>query len=77
MSRRGQLVQRRPLPPDVLAYRVPDAGARLGVSTSKVWKMIAAGEIEARKIGAATVIRREVIEAYMAGTAVRATKAAQ
>lgn len=39
-----------------LAYRPKDAAAALGVSKSTIYQMIAAGELEARKIGAATVI---------------------
>lgn len=76
-TRRGQSVQRRPLAPGALAFRVPDAAQMIGVSRSKLWKMIAEEEIEARKIGAATVIRREALEAYMDGTALRVRKAAQ
>ncbi len=75
-TKRGQLVARRPLAPGALAFRVPEAAHMIGVSTSKMWKMIAAEEIEARKIGAATVIRRETLEAYLAGAAL-VTKAAQ
>ncbi len=68
-TRRGQFVRRRPVPPDVLAYRVPQVAARLNVPDPKVWKMIARGEIEARKIGSATVIRAEVLSAYINGDA--------
>lgn len=74
-TRRGQLVPRRPLAPGAFAFRVPDAAQMIGVSTSKLWKMIANDEIEARKIGAATVIQGEVLRAYCEGLPVR--KAAQ
>jgi excisionase family DNA binding protein len=45
----------RPVP---LAYRPKDAAALLGVSRSTIYQMIAEGRLEARKIGAATVIPR-------------------
>jgi excisionase family DNA binding protein len=41
-----------------LAYRPKDAAAVLGVSRSTIYQMIAEGRLEARKIGAATVIPR-------------------
>ncbi|WP_082524117.1 helix-turn-helix domain-containing protein [Methylobacterium sp. Leaf399] len=75
-TRRGQQVARRPLAPGALAFRVPEAAMMFGLSRSKVWAMIAAGDLPARKIGAATVILRQDIESYLAGTAPR-TKSAQ
>lgn len=39
-----------------LAYRPKDAPAVLGVSKSTIYQMIADGDLEARKLGAATVI---------------------
>lgn len=56
---------------DVLAYRVPEVAEKLRVSESKIWKMIASGEIEARKIGSATVVRAEDLKAYLAGIPIR------
>ncbi|MCJ2039045.1 helix-turn-helix domain-containing protein [Methylobacterium sp. J-059] len=67
-SKRGQQIARRPIPPDALAYRVPDAATMIGVSKSKVWAMIAANELPARKIGAATVIRHEDLKAFINAT---------
>lgn len=40
----------------------------IGVSKSKVWAMIAANELPARKIGAATVIRHEDLKAFIDAT---------
>ncbi len=68
-TRRGQFVRRRPLAPDAMAYRVPQVAESLGVSESKVWKLIAQGELQARKIGRSTVIRTEDLKAYLDGTA--------
>lgn len=75
-TNRGKLVTRRPLAPGALAFRVPEAAMMLGLSTSKVWAMIAAGDLPARKIGAATVIRREDLTSYLDAASPR-TKAAQ
>jgi len=39
-----------------LAYRPKDAATVLGVSKSTIYQMIADGDLEARKLGAATLI---------------------
>lgn len=70
-TRRGQLVQRRPMAPTPLAHRIPEAASMLGVSKSTIWRMVAAGTLEARKIGAATVIPHAVLEAYFEGAPTR------
>ena len=54
-------------PPEPLAYRVDDAAAAIGVSRSKVWNLIAQGDIPARKLVGSTVILRSDLEAYLSG----------
>ena len=66
------------LPPHKLAFRVDEAAAAIGIGRAKMFAMIAQGEIEARKIGSATVIRRADLEAYLdAAPLADATKRAQ
>ncbi|MGX7706370.1 helix-turn-helix domain-containing protein [Methylobacterium sp. Gmos1] len=51
--------------PEPLAYRVDDAAMAIGVSQSKVWALIAQGDIPARKLVGSTVILRSDLEAYL------------
>ena len=50
-----------------LAYRVEGAAAAIGVSRSKVWELVATGDIPARKLAGATVVLRSDLEAYLSG----------
>ncbi len=52
-------------PPEPLAYRVDDAAAAIGISRSKVWDLIAQGQIPARKLVGSTIILRADLEAYL------------
>lgn len=45
--------------PEPIADAVPDAAARMGISTSFTWEKIAAGEIGSVKIGRRRLITRE------------------
>lgn len=53
-----------PLQP--LAYRVPDAARVIGVGTSTMWRMIAAGKVKTFKIEGRTVIDGDDLRAYVA-----------
>ena len=65
-----------PLTP--LAYRPKDIATMLGISRSTVYQLIADGRLPARKLGAATVIRRCDLEAFLdAAPFSAATEAAQ
>lgn len=48
-----------------LAYRVKDAAKMLGMGKSKLFALIADGQLPARKIGAATVILRADLIAFL------------
>ena len=48
-----------------LAYRIEDAAAAIGISRSKVWDLIAQGQIPARKLVGSTIILRADLEAYL------------
>ncbi len=49
-----------------LAYRVDDARRILGLGTTKLYALIAAGALDARKCGARTLITGESLRAYVA-----------
>jgi excisionase family DNA binding protein len=49
-----------------LTVRVPDALAMLGIGRTKLYALLGAGEIEAIKIGKATLILVESLEAFVA-----------
>lgn len=66
---------RQQIAPTPLAYRIPQAAETIGVSRSTMWALIAKGDIEARKIGAVTVIRHEDLKAFIDRTPVAVTKA--
>ena len=77
MSARSSLddnrVQLRPF-----AYRVNDAGKMLGVGRTTIFEMIRTGTLEAKKIGAATVITHESLErVFQAAELTNATKRAE
>jgi excisionase family DNA binding protein len=48
-----------------LLYRVPEAARMLGLGESKMWELLARGEVESVKIDGARRITREAIEAYV------------
>ena len=56
--------------PTPLAYRIPQAAALIGISPSTLWAKIAKGQIPARKMGGATIIRHVDLEAYVNATAI-------
>lgn len=61
-----------------IAYRPKDAAAVLGVSKSTIYQMIADGDLEARKLGAATLISHdELSRVLLAAPLTPAAKAAQ
>ena len=45
-----------PLPPDPICVRVNDAARMIGVGRTKLYELIAAGEVETVKLGKATRI---------------------
>lgn len=49
-----------------LTVRVPDALTMLGIGRTKLYALMGAGEIEAIKIGKATLILVESVEAFVA-----------
>lgn len=53
-----------------LAYRPKDAALVLGVSRSTIYEMIAAGVLQARKLGSATLIPHDELTAVLASAAV-------
>jgi excisionase family DNA binding protein len=48
-----------------LGMSVPEAARQLGIGVRSVWRLIAAGELEARKIGRRTVIEAVTLNAYL------------
>lgn len=48
-----------------LAFRLAEACEATGVSRSTMNRLLAAGEIRARKVGRATVIERAELERYL------------
>jgi excisionase family DNA binding protein len=56
-----------PLPraSQLLAYRIEDAAAAIGISRSTMYEFVKDGRIPARKIGSRTVIRRRDLEAFL------------
>jgi excisionase family DNA binding protein len=48
-----------------LLYSLPDAWATLGVSRSTLYELIAAGDIQAVKVGRRTLIRHDELERYV------------
>lgn len=49
-----------------LAYPIKDACAALGISRSRIYELIGAGKLDARKAGRRTVITGESVKKYMA-----------
>lgn len=50
-----------------LAVRIPDAYRIIGIGRSKLYKLIKAGDIATVKVGTITLVRVEVLEAFVAG----------
>jgi len=50
-----------------LAYRPAAAAERIGVSRSRLYELIATGEITARKLGSSTLILHDDLTAYLRG----------
>lgn len=42
-----------------LAYRIPDAATLIGVSRASIYNLVAAGQLDARKVAGRTVIPAE------------------
>ena len=49
---------------DPIAYSVPDAAKALSIGKTKMWELIAAGEIETFKIGARTLVDADHLKAF-------------
>ncbi len=60
------LVEAPPPPPEPIAVRIPEAMRLTGIGRSKLYELIASGEIETAKIGTCTLITtaslRQLIE---------------
>jgi excisionase family DNA binding protein len=52
-----------------ILYRVPEAAQKLAISESKLWELLARGDIPGVKIDGSRRISRSAIEAYVAGLA--------
>ena len=50
-----------------LAYSIPAAAGAIGVSKATVWRIIAAGDLKTFKIGCRTLIRADVLQAFVDG----------
>lgn len=53
---------------ETLAYRVSEVARLIGVGRSKVFELIKAGDLPARKLGGATVILRSDLIAFLDST---------
>jgi hypothetical protein len=51
---------------EILAYRVPDAGRITGLGNTKLYELIGAGILDARKAGSRTLITAESLNRYIA-----------
>ena len=49
-------VRGRATDPSALAYSIPDAAARIGISRSTLYTLIAAGQIPIAKVGSRTLV---------------------
>lgn len=49
-----------------LVYRIDDACRNLGLGTTRVYELISAGVLDARKSGSRTLITGESLRAYLA-----------
>lgn len=63
-SKRRPLIREKPAP---LAYRINDAADAIGVGRTKLYELIAAGKIPAKKRDGLTFIRAVDLDAYISG----------
>lgn len=59
------IMHSRHLPPPRLTVRIADATKMLGIGRSKLYELIGAGEVETIKLGAATLIIVDSIQALI------------
>lgn len=59
-------------PSEPIAYTIPDAVRAAGIGTTKLYELIGAGTLDARKVGRRTVIMADSLRAFMS-SAPRAT----
>lgn len=71
MHRRGSGMSLRsgaePSPTEPISVRVPEASRMTGLGRSTIYELIASGDIEAAKVGRATVIMVDSIRKFLAG----------
>jgi excisionase family DNA binding protein len=48
-----------------LSYSIKEAAAAIGVSTGTIWKLIRAGDLWTFKLGARTLMKAEVLQAFL------------
>lgn len=58
--------QAAPIHGDRLLYSVSEAAGMLGLGTTKIWELIARGDLKGVKIDGARRISRKAIERYIA-----------
>jgi excisionase family DNA binding protein len=58
-------MERQGLPDWKLSYRVDEACAATGYGKTRIWELIAAGKIRAKKDGGVTIIRRADLQDYL------------
>lgn len=51
-----------------ISVRVPDAARMTGISRSKLYQLIASGDIEASKVGRATVVLVSSLRSFLQAT---------
>lgn len=51
---------------DKLSYGVKEAAEAIGLSRATLYRLIGAGELTTFKIGSRTLIRRDVLESFLA-----------
>ncbi|MBI1685390.1 helix-turn-helix domain-containing protein [Caulobacter hibisci] len=51
--------------PERLAYRIKEAAEVLAISRSRLYELVAAGEIRVLKDGSRTLVRRSELQAYL------------
>jgi len=50
---------------DKLSYRMDEAAKAVGLSKATLYRLIDKGELKTLKVGSRTLIRREVLEAFL------------
>ncbi|MCJ2043788.1 helix-turn-helix domain-containing protein [Methylobacterium sp. J-078] len=63
-SKRRPLIREKPAP---IAYRINDAAEAIGIGRAKLYQLIAAGKIPAKKCDGLTFIRAVDLDAYISG----------